>query len=98
MCETGSCCCQAPRRQHTHTTPLCLVPPAPHNPSVVVGKCVWASRDRVCASTFRTEDCAHADKCQYPPYSPLCPGTLDWADDNLLLGSVFDWSAPCVAG
>ncbi len=53
--------------------------------------------NRVSANTSRTENCAHADICQYIPNKAISPGSHDWAVDSPLQGSAADWSVPFVA-
>jgi hypothetical protein len=53
---------------------------------------------RVSANTSRTENCAHADICQYIPNSAINPGTRGWGADSPLPGSEADWSALSVGG
>ncbi len=55
------------------------------------------SLNGVSANTSRTENCAHADICQYIPNKAISPGSHDWAVDSPLQGSAADWSVPFVA-
>src|SRR5262249_45112625 len=57
-----------------------------------------SSTEWVSANTSRTENCVHADICQYIPNRSISPGSHGWAADSPLRGSVADWSGPCAAG